>query len=146
MGSAIYKIYFPGFRSHLHPAIFSCTKPFILQLDIENLCVLPYYFNVLLNTLYYCSMQHTEGMQVAHHRSDLIYHVRRVSRGDWQEDGGRVSKWNVNAPVLKIFWILKISSPSQPCSCGSVVEHCVSSTKDVGSIPREHTYWQKNKL
>ncbi len=26
------------------------------------------------------------------------------------------------------------------CSCGSVVEHCVSSTKVVGSIPREHTY------
>ncbi len=29
------------------------------------------------------------------------------------------------------------------CSCGSVVEHCVSSTKVVGSIPREHMYWQK---
>ncbi len=26
------------------------------------------------------------------------------------------------------------------CSCGSVIEHCVSSTKVVGSIPREHTY------
>ncbi len=24
------------------------------------------------------------------------------------------------------------------CSCGSVVEHCVSSVKVVGSIPREH--------
>ncbi len=24
------------------------------------------------------------------------------------------------------------------CSCGSVVEHCVSSAKVVGSIPREH--------
>ncbi len=30
------------------------------------------------------------------------------------------------------------------CSCGSVVEHCVSSAKVVGSNPREHTYWQKN--
>ncbi len=30
------------------------------------------------------------------------------------------------------------------CSCGSVVEHCVSSVKVVGSIPREHMYWQKN--
>ncbi len=29
------------------------------------------------------------------------------------------------------------------CSCGSVVEHYVSSTKVVGLIPREHTYWQK---
>ncbi len=29
------------------------------------------------------------------------------------------------------------------CSCGSVVEHCISSAKVVGSIPREHTYWQK---
>ncbi len=28
------------------------------------------------------------------------------------------------------------------CSCGSVVEHCVSGLKVVGSIPREHTYWQ----
>ncbi len=28
------------------------------------------------------------------------------------------------------------------CSCGSVVEHCVSSAKVVGSIPREHMYWQ----
>ncbi len=26
------------------------------------------------------------------------------------------------------------------CSCGSVVEHCVSSAKVVGSIPREHMY------
>ncbi len=31
---------------------------------------------------------------------------------------------------------------TSPCSCGSVVEHCVSSAKLVGSIPREHTYWQ----
>ncbi len=30
------------------------------------------------------------------------------------------------------------------CSCGSVVEHCVSSAKVVGSIPREHMYWQKH--
>ncbi len=29
------------------------------------------------------------------------------------------------------------------CSCGSVVEHCVSNAKVVGSIPREHTYWPK---
>ncbi len=29
------------------------------------------------------------------------------------------------------------------CSCGSVVEHCVSSVKVVGSFPREHMYWQK---
>ncbi len=28
----------------------------------------------------------------------------------------------------------------QWCSCGSVVEHCVSSAKIVGLIPREHTY------
>ncbi len=30
--------------------------------------------------------------------------------------------------------------PNQLCSCGSVVEHCVSIAKFVGSIPREHTY------
>ncbi len=29
------------------------------------------------------------------------------------------------------------------CSCGSVVEHCVSSAKVVGLIPREQSYWQK---
>ncbi len=28
-------------------------------------------------------------------------------------------------------------------SCGSVAEHCVSSAKGCGFIPREHTYWQK---
>ncbi len=28
------------------------------------------------------------------------------------------------------------------CSCGSVVEHCIMSANVVGSIPREHTYWQ----
>ncbi len=33
--------------------------------------------------------------------------------------------------------------PSSGSSCGSVVEHCVSSAKVVGSIPREHTYWPK---
>ncbi len=27
------------------------------------------------------------------------------------------------------------------CSCGSVVEHCVSSAKVVGSIPENNTYW-----
>ncbi len=32
------------------------------------------------------------------------------------------------------YWIM--------CSCGSVVEHCVSSAKVVGLILREHMYWQ----
>ncbi len=31
-------------------------------------------------------------------------------------------------------------SINQMCSHGSVVEHCVSSAKVVGSTPREHTY------
>ncbi len=26
--------------------------------------------------------------------------------------------------------------------CDSVVEHCISSAKVVGSIPRKHTYWK----
>ncbi len=30
-----------------NPAIFSCTKQFVLLLDIANWCVLPYYFNIL---------------------------------------------------------------------------------------------------
>ncbi len=33
-----------------------------------------------------------------------------------------------------------VAFPWDVCSCGSVVEHCVSSAKVVGSIPREHTY------
>ncbi len=37
-------------------------------------------------------MQHTERTTVAHHRSDLIYHVRRVSRADWQEEWGETDK------------------------------------------------------
>ncbi len=32
------------------------------------------------------------------------------------------------------------SAVTVQCSCGSVVEHCVSSAKVVGSIPREHMY------
>ncbi len=43
--------------------------------------------------------------------------------------------------------VIKYSTGPSPLSiyqypCGSVVEHCVSSAKVVGSIPREHTYWQ----
>ncbi len=30
------------------------------------------------------------------------------------------------------------------CSCGSVVEQCISSTKVVGPIPREHILTKKN--
>ncbi len=37
-------------------------------------------------------MQHTERTTVAHHRSDFIYHVRRVSRADWQEEWGETDK------------------------------------------------------
>ncbi len=47
MGAAICKFYGSCFRSHPRPAIFSCTKQFVLLLDNENWCVLPYYFNVL---------------------------------------------------------------------------------------------------
>ncbi len=47
MGVAICKFYGSSFRSHPRPAIFSCTKQFVLLLDIENWCVLSYYFNVL---------------------------------------------------------------------------------------------------
>ncbi len=31
-----------------------------------------------------------------------------------------------------------VQEVQQRCSCGSVVDHCVSSAKVVGSIPREH--------
>ncbi len=33
-----------------------------------------------------------------------------------------------------------VLEPKDMCSCGSVVEQCVSSAKVVGSIPREHMY------
>ncbi len=46
-GAAICKFYVSSFQSHLRPDIFSCTKQLVLLLDIENGCVLPYYFNVL---------------------------------------------------------------------------------------------------
>ncbi len=47
MGAAICKCYGSGFRCHPRPAIFSCTKQFVLLLDIQNWCVLLYNFNVL---------------------------------------------------------------------------------------------------
>ncbi len=47
MGMVICKFYGSSFRSHPCPAIFSCTKQFVFLLDIENWCVLSYYFNVL---------------------------------------------------------------------------------------------------
>ncbi len=47
MSTSIYKFYGSYLRSHLHTAIFICTKQFVLLLDIENWCVLPYLFNVL---------------------------------------------------------------------------------------------------
>ncbi len=36
--------------------------------------------------------------------------------------------------------LIRLSIYLSICSCGSVVEHCVSSAKVVGSIPREHTF------
>ncbi len=36
MGVAICNFYESSFRSHPPPAIFSCTKQFVLLLDIEN--------------------------------------------------------------------------------------------------------------
>ncbi len=36
-----------------------------------------------------CSMQHTDWTTVTHHRSDLIYHVKRA---DWQEEWGDTDK------------------------------------------------------
>ncbi len=47
MGMANFKFNGFCFQSHLLPAIFSCTKLMVLQLDIANQCVLLYYFSVL---------------------------------------------------------------------------------------------------
>ncbi len=41
-----------------------------------------------------------------------------------------------------LFYIVFFENVKEEC-CGSVVEHCVSSAKVVGSIPRKHMYWQK---
>ncbi len=43
-------------------------------------------------------------------------------------------------------WIKCFGWVTWVCSCGSVVDHCFSSTKVVGSIPRKHTYWQYNYI
>ncbi len=48
------------------------------------------------------------------------------------------SLWSANALIHRESTVLE----TWYCSCGSVVEHCVSSAKVVGSIPREHIYWQ----
>ncbi len=45
--AVICNFYGSSFPSHPHPAIFSCTKRLVLQLDVEHVCLLPYYFNVL---------------------------------------------------------------------------------------------------
>ncbi len=47
MGVVMCTFYGSSFRANPRLAIFSCTKQFILLLDIENVRVLRYYFNVL---------------------------------------------------------------------------------------------------
>ncbi len=46
----------------------------------------------------------------------------------------------VIVPISQGTEVMKVTEYVSECSCGSVVEHCVSSSKVVGSIPREHTY------
>ncbi len=45
--------------------------------------------------------------------------------------------WRTFFHHKKLFWNRKVPQ-MLTCSCDSVVEHCVSSAKVVGSIPREH--------
>ncbi len=51
---------------------------------------------------------------------------------------------NIIEPFSLKFFTLKNVITIRNISCDSVVENCVISTDVVGSIPREHTYWQKN--
>ncbi len=53
MGVVICKFYGYSFRSHPRPAIFSCTKQFVLLLDIE-ICVS---YDIIL--MYYLKYEHT---------------------------------------------------------------------------------------
>ncbi len=52
-------------------------------------------------------------------------------------------RWSVFGYILLTLLLLsgdvQLNSGLTECSCGSVVEHCVSSAKIVGSIPRELT-------
>ncbi len=55
---------------------------------------------------------------------------------------------HISSPQIMYFYIPQFGIKDNcitlcMCSCGSVVEHCVSSAKVVCSIPREHTYWPK---
>ncbi len=57
----------------------------------------------------------------------------------------REKETQIKQIIIKSYSVLCTITPlcTMPLySCGSVVEHCVSSAKVVGSIPREHTYWQ----
>ncbi len=52
-GAAICKFNVSGFQSHPLQAIFICTTQLVLQIDISNWCVLPYYL------MYYLNYEHT---------------------------------------------------------------------------------------
>ncbi len=66
---------------HRHFDFFYSNKNHLVQLE-----------DTTIKTERGCSMQRTERTTVAHHSSDIFYHVRRVSRADWQEEWGETDK------------------------------------------------------
>ncbi len=70
-----------GTIPHRHLDFFYSNKNHFVQLE-----------DTTIKTERGCTMHHTERTTVAHHRSDFIYHVRRVSRADWQEEWDETDK------------------------------------------------------
>ncbi len=60
----------------------------------------------------------------------VVFGIFEMFQGDWYS--------GLNFTRSKRLFVMALAALQ--CSCGSVVEHCVSSTNVMGSIPREHTY------
>ncbi len=70
------------------------------------------------------SMQRTKRTTVTHHRSYFIYHVRRVSRADWQEEWGEtdctLQHFDLGAVISSLLKTLPLPSiqPTWPALSG----------------------------
>ncbi len=86
--------------------------------------LLPFNIN---KTIKHCFVNWNKADMKSNKYSIKILKIRNVALG---------TNWKVE----ELKWL---ENNSKSCSCGSVVEHCVSNAKVVGSIPSEHMYWQK---
>ncbi len=81
----------------------------------------------------------------------LFKHMLMCSPGNFQDLREHIAANSFNAQYTSIFEKIPVSDQGRAmrglddwgCSCGSVVEHCVSSAKVLGSIPREHILTKK---